>query len=208
MCILVWKKKMKKKEQIFKSIADFSPNNIYFTFIKSCKTLEILQDRYTENHHIIPLSHGGSDTRENIICLSYCNHVEAHRLIFMVTHNLVDAYIYNMMSGQTTESRKLFRQLGAYVSHTKQKNARTGMFSKEFQKNMSQRSLKSEIAQKARKKVGTELGKKRQINRILTSDQKFLLTKDNQEIVCIMNCNTGQDIVRIIALIDPTVNSI
>lgn len=45
---------------------------------------------------------------------------------------------------------------------------------------MSQRSLKSKIAQKAWKNVGTELGKKRQINRILTSDQRFLLTKDNQ----------------------------
>lgn len=40
---------------------------------------------------------------------------------------------------------------------------------------MSQRSLKSEIAQKARKKVGTQLGQKRQINRILTSDRFYLL---------------------------------
>lgn len=133
MSILIWKsEKMKKNTQTFKSIAEFSPSNIYFTFIESCKALDILHEEYTENHHIIPLSHGGSDIRENIICLSYCNHIEAHRLIFVVTDNLVDTYIYNMMSGQTTKSRKLFKQLGAYASHRKQKNARTGMFSKEF----------------------------------------------------------------------------
>ena len=34
---------------------------------------------YCEVHHIVPLSDGGSDTLENMICLCPAHHVEAHR---------------------------------------------------------------------------------------------------------------------------------
>ena len=70
---------------------------------------------------------------------------------------------------------------------------------------MAQRSLISEKSKKARKKVESILGIKRQKNRIIKYNEKFLLTRNYKPILCITHCNTGQDIARLIAFIDPVV---
>lgn len=140
--------------KICKSIQSFSFNQTkkYFSFIKVCKNEIIPKNVYSEIHHIVPLSHGGTNTPENLIRLTYDNHIKAHKLILEITENLVDSYIVNMMLGQTVGTRKMFRQLGAYASHKKQKKLKGEIFTLEFQKEMSQRSLISEKAKKARKK--------------------------------------------------------
>lgn len=193
--------------KVFKSIQsfDFNETQKYFSFIETCRNEIIPKTVYTEIHHIIPLSHGGTNIPENLIRLSYPNHIKAHQLIFEITENLVDSYIVNIMSGQTVEARKMFRQLGAYASHKKQKQLKGYIFTKEFQKKMAQRALISEKAKKARKKTGSIVGKKRQKNRIIKYEDKFLLTKNYMPILCITHCHTGGDINRIIASIDPVV---
>lgn len=102
-------------KKTFKSIQSFSLNKTkkYFSFIQMCKK-EIMPEKvYTEIHHIIPLSHGGTNISENLIRLPYENHIKAHKSIFEITDNLVDSFILNMMCGQTEETRRMFRQLGA-----------------------------------------------------------------------------------------------
>lgn len=193
--------------QQFKNIADFPPNNMYAVFIESCRHLKISENEYCENHHIIPLSHNGPNIPDNLIRLTYSNHVEAHRLIFEVTGNLVDEYIYNIMSGQTFKSRKLFRQLGAYASHAKQIRKKKEIFSQEFQREMANRSRMSEKAKQIRRITGSKLGRNRQNNRILKPHQKFVLTRNNLAVFCATRCNTGQDIARLIAFIDPIVHA-
>ena len=193
--------------QQFKNIADFPPNNIYAVFIESCRHLKISENEYCENHHIVPLSHNGPNIPDNLIRLTYSNHVEAHRLIFSVTGNLVDKYIYNMMSGQTLKSRRLFRQLGAYASHTKQIGKKGKIFTQEFQREMANRSRMSEKAKKIRKITGSKLGRNRQNNRILKPHQKFVLTRNNLAVFCATRCNTGQDIAKLISFIDPVVHA-
>lgn len=198
--------KLNCKSEKFNTIVNFGLDNVYIKFIDSCRSLKIVENEYCEIHHIIPLSHGGFTTNENLIRLSYANHIEAHKLLFEVTGNKVDQYIYCMMSGQTTESRKLFKILGAYASHKKQKALKGQIFTRDFQKKMAQRSLLSEKAKKARQEVGARLGKKRQEYRIFSLSQKFVLTRKNCEIVCPINCKTGQDIGRLLSRIDPIVH--
>lgn len=72
---------------------------------------------------------------------------------------------------------------------------------------MAQRSLISEKAKQARKKTGTQLGIKRQKNRIIEYNERFLLLRNNMPILCITHCNTGQDIGRLVACIDPAVDN-
>lgn len=82
------------------------------------------------------------------------------------------------------------------------------MFNLEFQKEMAQRSLISEKSKKAREKVGHSLGIKCQKNRIIKYNEKFLLTRNHKPILCIIRCNTGKDISRLIASIDPVVYAV
>lgn len=197
-------------KKTFKSIQSFSLDKTknYFSFIEMCEKEIIPENVYTEIHHIVPLSHGGTNISENLIRLTYENHIKAHKFIFEITDNLVDSFVLNMMCGQTEETRRIFRQLGAYASHNKQRQRNHNMFNVEFQKKMAQRSLISEKSKKARKKVGRNLGWKRQKNRIIKYDEKFLLTRNHKPILCITRCNTGQEIGRLIASIDPVVSTV
>ncbi len=191
----------------FKSIQSFNSNQTkkYFDFINVCRNEIIPKTVYSEIHHIIPLSHGGTNTPANLIRLTYDNHIKAHKLILEITENLNDSYIVNMMSGQTEETRKMFRQLGSYASHEKQKQLKGEIFTIQFQKEMSQRSLISEKAKQTRKKIGSNLGIKRQKNRIIKYHDRYLLTRNNMSVLCVTHCNTGQDIAKLIASIDPVV---
>lgn len=53
----------------------------YNHFIETRKFRQIHQDQYTEIHHIIPRSLGGSDSRDNLITLTAKEHFFAHLLL-------------------------------------------------------------------------------------------------------------------------------
>lgn len=57
----------------------------YKEFIEYNRTKD--QGKYTENHHIIPISEGGTDNPENLITLSWLAHWYAHKLIVEVYPN-------------------------------------------------------------------------------------------------------------------------
>lgn len=70
--------------------------NRYNKFIAACK-LAPVHDSYTELHHIIPKSMGGSDDAENLIRLSARQHFIAHWMLWKAyeTHSL--AFAFSMM---------------------------------------------------------------------------------------------------------------
>ena len=53
----------------------------YINFIDYVKNNPVVSD-YTEKHHIIPKSHGGSDNKDNIIKLNYRQHYIAHMILY------------------------------------------------------------------------------------------------------------------------------
>lgn len=55
----------------------------YFNIINTAKTRLILG--YTETHHILPKSLGGSDTRDNLVRLTAKEHFVCHRLLPLFT---------------------------------------------------------------------------------------------------------------------------
>jgi hypothetical protein len=63
------------------SESDMNYEKIYFQFIADRRIKEHTVTGYTEKHHIIPRSLGGSDDASNLIRLSYEDHVRAHVLL-------------------------------------------------------------------------------------------------------------------------------
>lgn len=54
---------------------------IYDEFIKDRRIKELTISGYTEKHHIIPRSHGGDNSKGNLIKLSAQDHYFAHELL-------------------------------------------------------------------------------------------------------------------------------
>ncbi len=84
---------------------------IYDEFIEH--RLELTVNGYTERHHIIPKSHGGSNLKSNLIKLSYSDHIFAHELLARI-HNTPGMWsaVHNMCSRKTSnkKSRLLLEQ--------------------------------------------------------------------------------------------------
>ena len=77
--------------------------NIYFSIIDRAK--ERVVDVYTEKHHIVPRSLGGSDDQSNLVKLTAREHFVCHRLLVKMT------------SG--TDKRKMSRALWALTNMDK-----------------------------------------------------------------------------------------
>ncbi len=61
---------------------------------------------YVERHHIVPRSHGGSDDVSNLVYLTYDEHIESHRLLFLIHRDSSMALAYKRMcdvSGRSSE---------------------------------------------------------------------------------------------------------
>lgn len=73
----------------------------YQSFINECKNKDLPQKR--EKHHIRPKSFGGNDSNENLILLSFADHLHAHFLLWK-------AEIKNTKPGPMTKA--FFRMMG------------------------------------------------------------------------------------------------
>lgn len=68
----------------------------YHRLIEHGKTIDF--DGYTENHHIIPLSMGGSNNKSNLVTLSARYHFLAHYMLFMAYRNRSMANAFRLMT--------------------------------------------------------------------------------------------------------------
>lgn len=76
---------------------------LYFAFIEKYKNQEFEVGVYTEKHHIIPRHAGGDDSKENLIRLTYRQHIFAHRLLWKAFKRASDYMAWLMMAGQEVD---------------------------------------------------------------------------------------------------------
>jgi len=69
---------------------------------------------------------------------------------------------------------------------------------------MARRSVNSEHAMKMRGVGGKKGGRTRNLNRIIIPQDKYLFYHNDQEAVCIFNCETGGDVLRELNKVVPT----
>lgn len=89
---------------------------LYYKFIAKFKEQEISENTYTEVHHILPRYCGGDDSEENLVKLTYRQHVFVHHLWFKATGDLEAEVAYKLMSGISKDKRLEISRLGGLVN--------------------------------------------------------------------------------------------
>jgi len=89
-------------------------SKIYSDLIESAKlrpNLPLLNG-YTEKHHIIPRSMGGSNDKENVVSLTAREHFVAHWLLWRIYRNSQMAYAFIMMTRRSKDNQRYFSSKG------------------------------------------------------------------------------------------------
>ena len=88
------------------------------------------------DHHIKPVHDGGQDDPENLVKLSYQDHVEAHCLVAVVYPSVTNKINYNLMNGMEKSVYHAVRILGAEATHQLLKSRKKNFWDLAFQKKM------------------------------------------------------------------------
>ena len=107
---------MKRKEFDYSQYKDTKfTKKLYFEFIEYCKTNnEVRYHKFLEKHHIMPRSLGGDNSDDNLVYLTYPEHIFAHYLlsIFNSTYQTIKAFVMmTCISGSEYTNRKDFSDL-------------------------------------------------------------------------------------------------
>lgn len=178
-------------------------NNAYFEFIESCKAKQYDPNISLQVHHIIPQyvlnktveGQAYVDSNENLIRLSEDDHIKAHELLYEIYGNEQDKGASLMLKGSMTESRKAWKKAGAKKTHDIQKRKGTTVYSPEWQKEMATRSMARPDARKIRSEGGKKGGKIRNLDRVIKQEDCYLFKYEGNEVLCIINCRTGGEVL-------------
>lgn len=83
---------------------------LYFAFIEKYKNQVFDDGVYTEKHHIIPRHAGGDDSKQNLIRLTYRQHIFAHNLLWKAYGNFGDHLAYILMTNIDVDKTLLIRR--------------------------------------------------------------------------------------------------
>lgn len=108
------------------SIKNLHYYNRYIKFIEHAKTL--IYAGYTETHHIIPVSMGGSNKKENLVKFCARSHFIAHKLLFLAYRNDKMAYAMHRLTNRGSEkyipNPKLYEKTRIEVSKIRSESQR------------------------------------------------------------------------------------
>lgn len=196
---------MTKKNLNSKTWKTLDKNNKYFKFIENCANKVYPPNIKTHLHHVIPRYVFGSNTSkedeafinssENIIILSVEDHAKAHELLYEIYGNAQDQGAVLMLNGYEQESRTIWRQLGATAVNQLMKDQKKTFWDPNYQTEMAARSMARPDAIEIRSKAGKIGGRNRQANRAIKADERYTFFFDNKEALCIINCNSGTQVL-------------
>lgn len=99
--------------------------NRYIQFINAIltKRSENVKFEYSEKHHILPKSMGGSNDKENLIYLSYREHYIAHYMLAKAfpNHNISSALTKMMDGKERIKNSRLYETARIFVSNSMSK---------------------------------------------------------------------------------------
>ena len=85
---------------------------LYETLIHNAKERDMV-DGYTEIHHIIPRSEGGSNDKDNLVELTPKEHFVAHKLMYMDNPNITSrvSTMWFMSNNRQIQSGRIYEQV-------------------------------------------------------------------------------------------------
>ncbi len=180
-------------------------NNKYFEFIEECKNKKYIENTILHLHHIIPQYVIGKNpslddklfiqSSQNIIILSVEDHAKAHKLLYEIYGNEQDNGATLMLNNYETESRKIWRTLGAKEVNKLMRDQKRTFWDPEFQKEMATRSMAKDNAIEIRKIAGKKGGLATKKGIAINSQEKYIFNFEDQPVLCIINCNSGQEVL-------------
>lgn len=197
---MVPKKKMKLNKNTWQTL---NRENEYFRFIESCKSKQYNANAILHVHHIIPkyvlnkTPEGKAylNTQENLIILSDEDHLKAHEFLYKVYGNEADKGACLLLKGSMNESRTIWRSLGTRATNAITKANGATVFNSEWQKEMATRSMARPDALEIRSKGGKVGGVKRNLDRVIKKEDRYLFKYNGNDVLCILNCRTGGEVL-------------
>jgi hypothetical protein len=84
---------------------------LYYKHIEKCKNQIIEEGKIYHKHHIIPKSSGGDDNKNNLVTLTYSQHVFAHFLLYKWNPTNSNWVAYRLMSGVNENKKQAVEEL-------------------------------------------------------------------------------------------------
>lgn len=84
---------------------------LYYKHIEKCKNQIIEEGKTYHKHHILPKSSGGSDDKDNLIILTYKQHVFAHFLLYKWKPTNSNWIAYRLMNGVDENKKQAVEEL-------------------------------------------------------------------------------------------------
>lgn len=97
---------------------------LYNAFIENFKNQMFQEGEYTEVHHILPRYAGGTDDSENLVRLTYRQHVFVHKLWYKATGDLQAKIAVQLMTGIPSDKKVIISSMAGSIGG--KKNVETG----------------------------------------------------------------------------------
>jgi hypothetical protein len=75
--------------------------------LKEARNIQKVDGEYFENHHIIPKSKGGDNTKENLVLLTAREHFLAHKLLWIIYRDRSSALGFHKMCSVTKNQKRV-----------------------------------------------------------------------------------------------------
>lgn len=134
---------------------------IYFDFVKKFKEQKIDNGVYTEKHHIIPRYAGGSDNEDNLVKVTYRQHIFLHKVLYAWKKNPQDKAAIRLMSSIDVDKKLILCSMAGSIGG--RKNVESGhifKISKVYGKINGRKNVESGHLENIRKLCHTEDQKK------------------------------------------------
>lgn len=96
---------------------------LYNKFVKHWKNQSIPKGIYTEEHHIIPKHCGGQDDEDNIVKVTYRQHIFAHKLLYKAFERWQDKLAYTLMESVPEDRKKIICSAAGKVGGTRNRES-------------------------------------------------------------------------------------
>jgi hypothetical protein len=193
-----------------KAFTDLKENasNKYLDFLQECrekaKSFSPEKRGLCQIHHIVPRHHYKShnlswetfDLPENLVVLTFDDHVKAHELRFEVYGEYADKLAFTRMKGMEKEGFQAFQQAGGQAVNRLLKEKGSMMFDSSFQKEMAKRSMARPDARAIRSAGGKKGNQKRHQNVTVRKEDHYLWYFQNKPFLCTYGFDNGGDLLR------------
>lgn len=202
-----------------KALDDFNKNasNKYLDFIALCKQKA---EEYSPEqrgtctyHHIVPrhhykaneLSWDNFESPENLVLVTFEDHIKAHELRFEVYGENGDNIAALRMAGHKEEGMRAMQQAGGQAVNKIFKEKKQRMHNQEFQKEMARRSMARPDARQIRSEGGKKVARVRHQNRTVRATDRFLWRFKGEDFLCTFGFDNAGDLCRELNLAKPEI---